>query len=251
MNKQLELFFNALTFYTRLPGPSWVTYSSARLFQSNGYLPLMGWIVAAISVLVYLLAGLLFAAPLAILMALVAGILVTGAFHEDGFADVCDGFGGGYNKEQILTIMKDSRVGSYGLVGLILLLLTKFISLTEVSSVLIALFVGHGISRLFTLFFINSLEYVRDSESKTGDMTQKLTSEQLITAGLFGLLPLLLLPLEQILAVLLVVSSAWFLLKFYFYKHLGGYTGDCLGASQQIFEVLVYLVLGAQVWSAI
>ena len=145
---QLKQFFLALSFYTRLPGPKSQDYT--KLPQATVYLPLVGWLVGGISALSFYLADLLWPQVTAVILALIAGIFLTGAFHEDGFADVCDGFGGGWGKQRILEIMKDSYIGVYGVVGLLLLFLLKISLLgslltTAVPWVLLA---GHSISRL-------------------------------------------------------------------------------------------------------
>ena len=97
------------------------------------YFPLIGWIVGGFSALIFWASSFLFPVSISIIFSMIASILVTGAFHEDGFADVCDGFGGGWTKEKILEIMKDSRVGSYGVIGMILMLGTKFAVLYQMN----------------------------------------------------------------------------------------------------------------------
>src|SRR5664279_1834817 len=93
---QLKLFLLALSFYTRLPGPQSQDYT--KLPQAVLYLPLVGWLVGGITALSFYLADLLWPQATAVILALIVGIFLTGAFHEDGFADVCDGFGGGWGK---------------------------------------------------------------------------------------------------------------------------------------------------------
>ncbi|MDP4265494.1 MAG: adenosylcobinamide-GDP ribazoletransferase, partial [Bacteroidota bacterium] len=96
MKKQTEIFFTALMYYTRIPCPKWVTHDADYLNKATRYFPLIGWIVGGISALVYYGAGYLFNEPVAAILSIVAGIFATGAFHEDGWGDVCDGFGGGW-----------------------------------------------------------------------------------------------------------------------------------------------------------
>ncbi len=121
MRTQLRHFFTAMLFYTRIPCPAWAWQgagmedgpgrAAGELDKATIYFPVMGWIVAGIGAAVYAGALMLFTPELAIILSMIAQILATGAFHEDGFADVCDGFGGGWTKERILAIMKDSRDG--------------------------------------------------------------------------------------------------------------------------------------------
>ena len=113
MKKEVQIFLTAVMFYTRIPVPSWVNHDADYLNKATKYFPLIGWIVGIIAVLVFVGANYLFNPSIAIIISMAASVLLTGAFHEDGFADVCDGFGGGWTKEKILMIMKDSRVGAY------------------------------------------------------------------------------------------------------------------------------------------
>jgi adenosylcobinamide-GDP ribazoletransferase len=205
---------------------------------------------------------------------MIAGILTTGAFHEDGFADVCDGFGGGWTKEKILIIMKDSAIGAYGAIKYQalsnLLSQTKifhlpspifhFLSsnylLTTQNSQLITflLFVSaHAVSRLSAISIVFTHEYSReDALSKSKPIAQSYTWREVVGAFIFGLLPLLIVSFFQwqLLFVLIPVFLARFFLARYFQKWIGGYTGDCLGATQQVCEVIFYLSILA-IWKFI
>ncbi len=111
--RQLRLLLTAVMFYTRLPVPRWVGHSDDQLNRATVYFPLIGWLVGGVAAGVYWGAAQLWPPLVAVLLSTGAGVLLTGAFHEDGLADTCDGFGGGWTRERILTIMKDSRVGKY------------------------------------------------------------------------------------------------------------------------------------------
>ncbi|ALG67088.1 adenosylcobinamide-GDP ribazoletransferase [Beggiatoa leptomitoformis] len=252
--KELQLFFIALMFYTRLPCPAWVGYSDAYLSQATKYFPLMGWIVGGFAALIFLLADLLFSLNIAVLLSMIASILLTGAFHEDGLADVCDGFGGGWTKIRILEIMKDSRVGSYGTIGMNLTLLLKFSALTAMSPELIpyALIAGHSISRFATNTIIATATYVRENDDSKAKPIAKGTSlTALIIAGLLGVAPFMLLPSYGCLLAIVPVFFLTFYLRHYFNKQIGGYTGDCLGATQQLTELLFYLTITTEFWTSI
>jgi adenosylcobinamide-GDP ribazoletransferase len=245
---QLKLFLLALGFYTRLPVPHKQDYS--QLPQSTIFLPLTGWLIGALTALSCYLANLLWPTPVAAIMALIIGILLTGAFHEDGFADVCDGFGGGYDKTRILAIMKDSYIGVYGTVGLLLLFALKISLLsTQGQSAALFLLVGHSISRWPPLLLMRQYTYARVDNSKVAATVYKPSHQELAFATATALLPMALLPPLCLLALVpvLIVNT---LLGRYFYRHIGGYTGDCLGASQQIAEVVFYLSASA-LWTFI
>jgi len=240
----LRLFLLALGFYTRLPCPQ--TLDFKQLPQATVYLPLVGWLVGGITAISFYLADFLWPQSIAVILALIVNIFTTGAFHEDGFADVCDGFGGGWGKQHILEIMKDSHIGVYGVIGLLLLFLLKISLLCTLlsSAVPLVLLVGHSISRLPPLLLMRRYNYARNNESKAALAVYKPDLQQVVVATFFALLPLIILPPLCVLAIFPVFCVNWCLGR-YFYRYIGGYTGDCLGASQQIAETVFYLSISA------
>lgn len=248
---QLNLFFTALQFYTRLPAPKWLVYRPENLSLATAYLPFVGWIVGLTAGAVWVAADYLTNPSIAVLCSMAISILLTGAFHEDGFADVCDGFGGGWTREKILEIMKDSRVGTYASAGLILILALKFALLQSIagreSAVIGVLISGHALSRLMPVFVIYMLPYSRDTDSKAKPVAEKPPFFVLISAVAFGILPLfgmvVYLRQPQLLVAILVLGMITILLARYFKKWIGGYTGDCLGAIQQVCEVAFYFYI--------
>lgn len=244
MKKEIEIFFTALMFYTRIPCPAWVTHDPVYLNKATRYFPLMGWITGGISALVYWSASFVFHAPLAVLLAMITSIFVTGAFHEDGFADVCDGFGGGWTKERILDIMKDSRTGAYGTIGVVLILLLKYICLVSINSydIPLVLLAAHSSSRLFAVLLITLSNYVRENDdAKAKPLAKSITAAEIVPALVLGLLPMVLFGTLHVWILLVVPLLATVYLRWYFHKWIGGYTGDCLGATQQVAEILFYL----------
>ncbi len=199
MKQELRLFFTALQFYTRLPAPAWVGYNPDDMNKATRYLPLIGWIVGLISGLILLLGVYLINLSIGIILSMISSILLTGAFHEDGFADACDGFGGGWTKEKILEIMKDSRVGTYAVVGLILLLGLKFSLLNasipfiqnQPALVFLTLISAHGLSRFMAVTVIFTHHYVRfTNDSKSKPVAEVGSKNTLFIAGVFALIPL-------------------------------------------------------------
>jgi adenosylcobinamide-GDP ribazoletransferase len=244
MKSQLHIFLTAVMFYTRIPVPRNLPYSDQMLNQATRWFPFIGWIVGGIGAGVFYGLQFVFPVNLAVLLSMIATIFVTGAFHEDGFADFCDGFGGGYTKEKILTIMKDSRIGTYGSIGLVGMLATKLLSLSSIDVKLIPLLLvaGHALSRLMPVLVIFTLEYARaDLESKSKPIGKKGKTTDLLMAIFFGLSGLAFLPLLYsaiIVPALLLVTVVF---RKYITGKLGGYTGDCMGALQQLSEVIFYL----------
>ena len=126
MKKDIRILFTAILFYTRIPCPSSTDHSPDYINKATRYFPFIGWIVGAISFSVYWLSAQIFDTNIAVTLSMLAGVMTTGAFHEDGLADVYDGFGGGWTKGKILDIMKDSRVGAYGVIVLIFSFALKY-----------------------------------------------------------------------------------------------------------------------------
>jgi len=260
MKHEIRLLFTAIQFYTRLPVPAWVGYSETALNQATRYFPVVGWLVGLVAGCSWLVGSYLTDVPTGLFLSITASILTTGAFHEDGFADTCDGFGGGWTKEKILEIMKDSRVGTYGVVGLILLLGLKFyLLLNLVASIpdqpiilLLFLISAHSVSRFMAATFIFTHPYARDTtDSKAKPVAQAGNLSTLIIAGILTLLPLFvlvfLLNKPIFLGSILLLYGIKIQLARYFMKWIGGYTGDCLGATQQVCEIGFYLFT-AIVW---
>lgn len=246
---QLELFLLSLGFLTRVPMPRGLPFSEQRLRESARYFPLVGLFIGAALALVFALLDRLFPTSLAVALTLAFSIRLTGAFHEDGFADACDGLGGGLDKAQILEIMKDSRIGTYGALGSILMLATKGLALYHLAEqgldrIAIALIVAHPLSRLGATALNIGLPYVReDALSKAKPLARELSSTELIIASIVGLLPLILLPIhESALVFLVLIAMIGYAARLY-KRRLGGYTGDLLGAAQQVAELGVYLAL--------
>ncbi|UZE96743.1 adenosylcobinamide-GDP ribazoletransferase [Alkalimarinus alittae] len=271
--EELDLFFTALMFLTRIPSPKWVKFEERYLNESARYFPLVGLVVGVIAAVAYALLSILLGPLLAIILSMALTIWVTGAFHEDGLADMCDGFGGGWKKDQILHIMKDSRLGTYGSVGLFLVIAIKFMALLTLalmspdvsvstaagvqaslpllngdysSAVVVAFLVAHPLSRLFSISFIHSLEYVQDiDQSKVRPLASHLSNNGVLFAGLSVVAVLMLLNLITVMSLLSVLFVMHIILSRYLVGKIGGYTGDCLGAAQQLSEVMVYIVLCA------
>lgn len=244
MQKQLHIFLNAIMFYTRIPVPKNLPYSDEMLNRSTPYFPFIGWITGGTGAVVFYGLQFVFPPELAILFSMLVTIFVTGAFHEDGFADFCDGFGGGYTRERILTIMKDSRIGTYGSIGLVGMLATKFMSLNaiNIATVPLVLLAGHALSRLMPILVIYTSVYSRDdATSKTKPIGKKGKGFDFVLALFFGLALLIFIPLTYSLTILPLLLLTTFVFSRYITRKIGGYTGDCLGAMQQIAEVEFYL----------
>ena len=252
---ELRLFFTALQFFTRLPVPRWVGYEPEWLQQSARYFPLVGAVVGLVGAAVLWVALGLFPLPVAVLLSMVATVVLTGAFHEDGLADTCDGLGGAVSRERALEIMKDSRIGSYGAVGLLLVLGLKAAALASlpVPAIYAALILGHAASRAAAVSVIRWLPYAGDvAHAKAKPLAQRVSRSGFIVAWGWAI---------AIALAVAACSPAWaamvsigLLLAFaaavgcalWLKRRLGGMTGDTLGATQQLSELLV--LLGCLAW---
>jgi len=243
--RELRLALTALMFLTRIPVPAWVGRCATRRNQSARYFPLAGLVVGAISALTYVAAATLVPHGVAVALALVAAVLATGALHEDGFADTCDGLGGGQSREQALRIMQDSRLGAYGAIGVALLLILRFVALASFAPVLVApvLLAGHAASRFYPVLLIGLLPYARIEGGKSKSFAGSVGTLDAAIALALGLAPLVALfsPRDWLAFVPPLAACGW--LGHRFKVRLGGYTGDCLGATQQVCEIVFYLSL--------
>lgn len=249
MKQEIKIFFTALMFYTRIPCPKFDDFDEELLNKATRYFPLIGWIVAAGAVFTIYLLHFILPLSVCVILSLAVSVLMTGSFHEDGFADSCDGFGGGWTKIRILDIMKDSRVGTYAVVGLIILFLLKIsatIELLEQDFIfgLKTLFLAHVLSRFAAESIIFTHEYSReDATSKVKPLAKKLSVKNILISLLFTLPAFLLFQNVWVFVVFIPVYLMKMYLARYFTKWIDGYTGDCLGATQQITEVIIYLAM--------
>jgi adenosylcobinamide-GDP ribazoletransferase len=254
LKKELHIFCAALLFFTRIPCFNKFVLTEEHFARSAKYFPLLGWIVGGSSALLYFICMYFLPRSVAITVSMLFSILLTGGLHEDGLADVCDGFGGGWTKDRILVIMKDPATGSYGVIGIVMTLLMKFVILSESDPSLIPflLIAGHTLSRFVALTFMFTHAYVRgDETSKSKNVVQKMNLTSLLVALLFGLAPLFLFRNAFVFLVFIPLLLAKWLLGCYFTKWIGGYTGDCLGATQQVTEIIFYLFMLIAPWNYI
>ena len=266
----------ALQFFTRIPVTGrladWVGFSPALLRASAGHFPGVGWLVGGLlagftALLLVALPGNLFSPLVAAALGTALGVLMTGAFHEDGLADVFDGLGGSPDRERALVIMKDSRVGAFGAIAVMLVLFTKVALLALLGSesgmlMGVALFLAHVVSRSWPLLLIRLMPHVGDAAgSKSKPLADQISAKSLLTSFLwcfgalagvlyaysysnliaidivgFGLLPAL-------MTALALSALAWGVMGRWFWRRLQGFTGDCLGATQQVCELAFYLGL--------
>ena len=266
----------ALQFFTRIPVTGrladWVGFSPALLRASAGHFPGVGWLVGGLlagftALLLVALPGNPFSPLVAAALGTALGVLLTGAFHEDGLADVFDGLGGSPNRERALVIMKDSRVGAFGAIAVMLVLFTKVALLALLGSesgmlMCMALFLAHVVSRSWPLLLIRLMPHVGDAAgSKSKPLADQISAKSLLTSFLwcFSALAIVLYAysysnliaidvagfelLPALMTALALSALAWGVMGRWFWQRLQGFTGDCLGATQQVCELAFYLGL--------
>lgn len=231
----------AFQFLTRIPIP-WVALEADSLPRATKFFPLVGLVVGFGAVLLQKVLMFHLTRPLGAVIVLTYLVLVTGCLHEDGLADAADAFCGGWTKDQILAILKDSRIGSYGATALVLSLLARYLLLASLPMERFAAYVisSHVLCRWSSLPLSYFLPSAREEDGQ-GARIAKLTSlTSLILGSLFtfavvgvalqwsALTPVL-------IAILAVVFSGLF-----YSKKIDGVTGDCFGATNQLTEIAVY-----------
>jgi adenosylcobinamide-GDP ribazoletransferase len=243
VSREFRRFRVAVGYFTRVPMGTISGFSDSDLDYASQYLPWIGLGIGAIAAGVFWFSAPWLPQPAAAVLAVVAGLLLTGCFHEDGLADVCDGFGGGFTPADKLRIMKDSRIGTYGASALwvVLSLRAAILAVVEPTLGVVLLVVGHALSRVTPLVLIYLLDYVQDTdEARAKPVAQGVPSKGLLV-GLAVAVPLGLWQLQLTVVSGLVLVAAVLLLARLCIRQIGGYTGDYLGFSQQISEVLIYL----------
>jgi adenosylcobinamide-GDP ribazoletransferase len=277
----------ALQFFSRVPVTgrlaTWVGFSPAMLRASAAHFPGVGWLVGGVvalasAALLALLPASGFTPLVVAALGTVVSVMVTGAFHEDGLADVADGLGGSLDRVRALEIMKDSRVGAFGAIAVMLALLVKLSLLALLGSLngalmCVALFVAHVVSRTWPLLTIRLLPHVGDAAgSKSKPLADQISLAALVVAFLWCFAALALVILAQAAMVLVAIPGfsgspaaglalllaagvffsglAWAWMARWFARRLQGFTGDCLGATQQVGEIAFYLGL-ALTWGAL
>ncbi len=276
MSTFVRHYLLSLQFFTRIPVTGrlaeWVGFSPTMLRASAGHFPGVGVLVGALvagltAVLLAVLPPSVFAPLVAAVLGTVLSVMVTGAFHEDGLADIADGLGGSQDRVRALEIMKDSRVGAFGAIAVVLALLAKVALLALLGSVspqwmVMGIFAAHAVSRTWPLLLIRLMPHVGDvAGSKSKPLADQISGRALVTAFLWCFMALALVGIAQaainvvafdatvwtrstpLLAGLLASGAAFVYMGRLLWRRLQGFTGDGLGATQQVCEIAFYLGL--------
>jgi adenosylcobinamide-GDP ribazoletransferase len=245
---EIRLLLTAVQYFTRIRVPAWVGHEPERLTGAIRYFPAIGLIVGASGAAVMWLAALVLPSALPAILSTAVTILMTGAIHEDGLADTADGLGGGATRERALEIMKDPRIGVFGAIALILMLLLKIatLSLMPLWAAMTALVAAHAFSRFCAVLVIFKCRYVGSADrSRSAPVVERVRIGDVIVAAVFGL-PALALCGPRVIVAIVVALVLLGLLTRWCVQRIGGYTGDTLGATQQVAEVSCYVALLSQ-----
>ena len=234
-------FVGALRFFTRLRIPGTLGQDGVALERAIGFFPATGLLVGGVAALAFVASVLVVPKTLAVALAIAVAIVFTGAIHEDGWNDTVDGFGSSVDRAEILAIMRDSQVRAVGASALIALLISRLLALVELDQHVIpaALVAGHAVSRFCATAVFAKLDYVR-AEGKAKPFARRVRDHELVLAALPALIPLYFLPFWPVVFALVFAGGATWWLARMFKRRIGGYTGDCIGATQQFAELAFY-----------
>lgn len=242
-------------FFTRLPLWKIANVPAEHFKKVVPLWPMVGWMTGGVMALTYALTSMFLPSIIAIILALVARVLLTGALHEDGFADFCDGFGGGNTRERTLEIMKDSHIGTYGVLGLILYYLLLLATLHSIAplfapgvrtlSMGCVFICGDTLCKWASSTIIYSLPYARkEEEAKNKLIYASVSWKEKIASFILGILPMaMMFVLGMVVAPLVILATLFTCLILFrtMRKRIQGYTGDCCGATFIISELVFYL----------
>ncbi len=245
--QEARAFLIAVQFLTRVPIPHWIEYSPAWFERSMKWFPLTGALVGAASAGCLWLGSHLWTMPLAAFISVAVGAFLTGAFHEDGFADFFDALGGA-TREARLVIMRDSRVGTYGALALGFTVLARAGALASLPLTIgvPSLIAAHAGGRLATLGVVWLVAWGGGlGPAKTGPAPNQASLPAVLLAGVCGLLPAFALGFGMALAAVLAGALAATAVGAAAVRLIGGYTGDVLGAAEQSYEIAFLLAVAA------
>lgn len=251
--REWRAFWLALQFFTRLPTPQFEGFRPEWLNDAAKWFPAVGLVVGAISAVVLWGAAQVWPMPIAAGLALATGAIITGAFHEDGLADTFDALGGHVDRAKALAIMKDSRIGSYGALALVVVTGLRWAALAALPLAVAvpALVAAHALARGGATALMARLSYVRDEDGKSKPLAVALGTGSLAVALLIAMLPLAAMAAWRPATWPLWAAAALGALGVHAYcarwyrRRLGGFTGDALGCAEQLGEAAVLMAVVA------
>ena len=247
---EIRALVAAIRLLTRVPLPSRIPTSDADMHRSLRYLPLVGAMIGIAAIFLSIIVGGFLPRSVYVFILIAITILLTGALHEDGLADTADGIGGGHSRERALEIMRDSRIGTYGVLALILVIGTKAATLSAlpdagVGMLIIAAYTVSRASIVVAMWRVrparpDGLGAIFDDGPGIGSVLVALATSAIPLVGLWTVLGW-----QTVAATLGGAVFGHIAARVFYQPKLGGYTGDTLGAVQQITELAMYLAAAA------
>ena len=241
----------ALSFFTRLPFWRLASLSQRHYSRVVPFWPLTGWLTAAVMTAVFWTASLVFPVWVAVTLSFLTRLLITGAIHEDGLADFFDGFGGGYDRQSTLRIMKDSHIGTYGVIALIIYFLLTVEAVCAMANrphgILLIFLCADPFAKWVASNIINVLPYARSSEEAKNKLVyETMTLTERLIGFVAGVTPSLIVAffIEKSWTLVIPIAAATFTgacIMWMCNKRLKAYTGDCCGACFLISELVFFL----------
>jgi len=245
---QMNRFLGALVFLTRIPVGNLYVFRAEELARSTVYFPVVGLLIGSLAGALLFFAQSVFPSIVAVLLCMLATVWVTGALHEDGLADAADGLAGGSTPAQRLAIMKGSAIGVYGAAALWFSLTTKLLLLGSLlergtTVAICALIVANGMGRAGTVALLFACPYAREGESKASPFAHQVTPGELVISLLPPVFSAFLFLGRDALACICGAGATVWATAVFYRRMIGGITGDCLGATNQLIELVCYLLL--------
>jgi len=245
---QMNRLLGALVFLTRIPVGNLYVFRAEELPRSTVYFPVVGLLIGSLAGAVLFCAQLVFPSIVAVLLCMLATVWVTGTLHEDGLADAADGLAGGRTPAQRLAIMKGSAIGVYGAAALWFSLTAKLLLLGSLlergtTAAICALIVANGMGRAGTVALLFACPYAREGESKASPFAHNVTPRELVISLLPAVFSAFLLLGRDALACICGAAATVWATSLFYRRMIGGITGDCLGATNQVIELVCYLLL--------
>jgi len=234
----------AFVFFTRLPLWRLKAFNLPLEYFKPviNYWSIVGWLTAGVMAFTLWASAHFFPFSIAVLLAILSRVLLTGALHEDGLADFFDGFGGGTTRSRTLEIMKDSHIGTYGVISLVFYFALLFYALQTNYFACLVILAGDPFCKWLASQLPLFLPYARnEEESKSKVVYTKPSIYAFSLSLLFGVLPLFFLPEMKYLIALVFPVIVFFIFVYFLKKRIGGYTGDCCGALFLLCELAFYL----------
>lgn len=244
LRDEFTLLVAAATFLTRLPMPQLAVLPDNHLARAARYFPVVGALVGLLAGVVWAIAASHVPATVAAGLAIGVGVLLTGALHEDGLSDCCDGLGGGATRERALEIMRDSRVGAYGVIGLVLSLGLRWAALAslDIGTGFAALIAAHAIGRGMIVVAIRLSGYARSDGAGRAVADGVEAWEAAVTVAIVFVIAVIFAGWSGFSAMIIAAIAGGVMLA-QLMRRLGGYTGDGLGAVEQVAEVAAMVAL--------